>query len=801
MSTGGRDREGPGGAGARAPDATPSEDRVGQLRVQAAMRRRQTQKGEGEASQPSGGGRAAEGSELGASARAPLEKSFGQSFGDVRVHEDGVAEERGAQAVTYGTDIHMAQGRYQPESRAGQRLIAHELAHVVQQRGAEPMAQHSGAQPRLADQCLEREADRAAHRAIDGEPAGPLTRVSGLARPQHFESNEHKDIGDTAVPESPKGQPQGVELAPGYFVSYGDIVAMAGDFFESIDQLRGLAGNKGKGAGTREEVEYVRRVKIPNRDDLEGGFSPSAIHAVKQRYYDLAMRNKSHFVNPRAGDPGKSEKEKDAERELGPDKKPRGVNAGSSYQANHHSAIARALELGKAGQPIDEALAIEAFSNHYLTDSFSAGHLRTPRADAKAFWDAKVPMFFANFKGYVAEQIAKHIDTGLLTDELTRMTWPMNGTHAGVEQALANAGVGNVGFGDIISAALHDRDNAGGVFAKVDGKMVQLFGDGTIMDGGGNPLQKGASTKALAVKAVQVSVEDVRSAYAAGKSGQTADQAMQRFVDADGMFAAERLIPQVVPDADPAQTSKSLKWDFPTVDALLGDEEMKKALKLTGEEKADEFSKLGPKSPKMVKDAFDAAVVKGLRDDPTGFLSRVVNYVPDTGGGLFGHNTDDNANDYLAKARATPGGIASLSVEQKGKLIKDVTAGYTAGDEESAILEILGAKPGDAPALIAGEGWHRLWKTIDGEHCRSFVEQFGPAYWAGRSLDEKKQEIKFLSGGVTRDLAQETIVVILRTCSPSEVQKIDHDVGGMTGLSWDLNGKWNDEFKRMKRSE
>ncbi len=191
-------------------------------------------------------------------------------------------------------------------------------------------------------------------------------------------------------------------------------------------------------------------------------------------------------------------------------------------------------------------------------------------------------------------------------------------------------------------------------------------------------------------------------------------------------------------------------------------------------------------------------MVKPLTSDPVAFLKRVVNYVPDTGGGWFGHNTDDEAMDYMAKARATPGGIASLTVEQKQKLIKDVVAGYTAGDEEAAILEILGAKRADAPALIEHEGWHRLWKTIDGEHNTQFVEQFGPGYWAGRGFEEKKSEVKFLADGRTNERAQETIIVILRTCSPDQVRKIDDDVGGMMGLSWDLDGKWNTEFKKMK---
>ena len=41
-----------------------------------------------------------------------------------------------ARAFATGNDIFFAQGEYQPGSAAGGELIAHEVAHVVQQRGA-----------------------------------------------------------------------------------------------------------------------------------------------------------------------------------------------------------------------------------------------------------------------------------------------------------------------------------------------------------------------------------------------------------------------------------------------------------------------------------------------------------------------------------------------------------------------------------------------------------------------------------------------------------------------------------------
>lgn len=72
-------------------------------------------------------------------ARAPLEGHFGADLGGVRVHADGEAaalsRELNAQAFTVGSDIFFAEGQYNPSSRDGQGLLAHEVAHVGQQTG------------------------------------------------------------------------------------------------------------------------------------------------------------------------------------------------------------------------------------------------------------------------------------------------------------------------------------------------------------------------------------------------------------------------------------------------------------------------------------------------------------------------------------------------------------------------------------------------------------------------------------------------------------------------------------------
>ena len=70
--------------------------------------------------------------------RADMEQRLGHDFGDVRVHTDGAAHASAqavnAHAYTTGNNIVFQRGQYDPGSSAGQKLLAHELTHVVQQR-------------------------------------------------------------------------------------------------------------------------------------------------------------------------------------------------------------------------------------------------------------------------------------------------------------------------------------------------------------------------------------------------------------------------------------------------------------------------------------------------------------------------------------------------------------------------------------------------------------------------------------------------------------------------------------------
>jgi Domain of unknown function (DUF4157)/D-alanyl-D-alanine carboxypeptidase len=74
------------------------------------------------------------GESLPAATRSQLEHRIGHDFSRVRVHRDQpAAKTLSAHAFTIGHDVVFAEGRYQPDTREGRKLLAHELTHVVQQ--------------------------------------------------------------------------------------------------------------------------------------------------------------------------------------------------------------------------------------------------------------------------------------------------------------------------------------------------------------------------------------------------------------------------------------------------------------------------------------------------------------------------------------------------------------------------------------------------------------------------------------------------------------------------------------------
>jgi hypothetical protein len=119
-----------------------------------------------------------------------METAFGHSFSQVRVHTDSRAAQLSsalnARPFTIGSDVVFATGQYEPGTMIGDVLIAHELAHVVQQRDAS--ASSTVRQVAEADHdSLEAEADRSAMGVIASlwqGATGPLRNTASQALPR-----------------------------------------------------------------------------------------------------------------------------------------------------------------------------------------------------------------------------------------------------------------------------------------------------------------------------------------------------------------------------------------------------------------------------------------------------------------------------------------------------------------------------------------------------------------------------------------------------------------------------------------
>ncbi|HEU4372429.1 MAG TPA: DUF4157 domain-containing protein [Telluria sp.] len=122
------------------------------------------------------------GQPLDAGVRGEMESRFAHDFSGVRVHSDrraaASAAALDARAYTVGSDVVFGANQYAGHTDAGRRLIAHELAHVVQQGGGRGAARMQEKLPvsRPRD-TVERQADAAAQRVMTNQPVEALGRT------------------------------------------------------------------------------------------------------------------------------------------------------------------------------------------------------------------------------------------------------------------------------------------------------------------------------------------------------------------------------------------------------------------------------------------------------------------------------------------------------------------------------------------------------------------------------------------------------------------------------------------------
>jgi hypothetical protein len=164
---------------------------------------------------------AASGQPLDPGVKSEMETAFDENFSDVVIHHDHeseqTADELDARALTRGRDVYFGKGEYNPATREGKELLAHELTHVIQQRGETSQARQMG----QADDAFEREADRAAtaigtgapiHVAKQGNAPGVQLQPRGTPAPsqQQHEEPPQAPAGFMNVTINVSAHPSGV---------------------------------------------------------------------------------------------------------------------------------------------------------------------------------------------------------------------------------------------------------------------------------------------------------------------------------------------------------------------------------------------------------------------------------------------------------------------------------------------------------------------------------------------------------------------------------------------------------------
>ena len=486
------------------------------------------------------------------------------------------------------------------------------------------------------------------------------THLIGTARRSiaRFGEPEHKGIGDAA--SNVRFRLPGSKLFKELELTFGDFVAL-GDWFENMDDVRrimrgeplpgeekvGIVGaDKSRNyPSTIGQLYYAVLVKVRPKSQGEAAkaekdymgtlFSKVDKDAVEERYARLKTQNIKHFPNPLEGDVNLSTAEKATRTKGG---KPFGAIA--QYRASHLEAIGLAMSAGQLGDDRlhGEAIAMDAFACHFLTDMFSGSHTRTPRSSIEAFWDKKVPNFDDRLVKWLADEVTVAVNrdpTGWLEWLGVTVGAPFNAVRAKARQKIRKV-VPQLSFGDVVGLVIHDWEGAHGKdlhgpLVDVAGQRLRLVGDERLMpavDKFTKPMsdaqfkavlknQKGSDadrTFAAATLAVRASVENVERAFELARKKRKRQEIVASLMGKDGLFASERLIPKPVPDAKQPEDDRMPRWDYSTLDGLLDDPKFSQALLESGPKVAAPFDDTIKtlEASQAVKDQLKKAVVTPL---------------------------------------------------------------------------------------------------------------------------------------------------------------------------------------------
>ncbi|MEV6521603.1 OmpA family protein [Longispora sp. NPDC051575] len=190
----------------------------------------------------------------------------------------------------------------------------------------------------------------AGNRAVGGLiPAGMV---------QRFVGPEHAELGDATGAT--------LNLGNGVVLTWGQMVGIAGDEYGTVEEVIADSRTPEGRARLRAALEHDRvpgtlAATLPAKTTMLPS-NKTAEQEQDARYNALVVANVAHFAA--------------------------GGTAIATWTGHHQDALAKAMNAGlvedDAARQI--ALATEAFGQHFLTDAFSGGHVRTPRADILSWY-------------------------------------------------------------------------------------------------------------------------------------------------------------------------------------------------------------------------------------------------------------------------------------------------------------------------------------------------------------------------------------------------------------------------------
>lgn len=225
---------------------------------------------------------ASEAQPLAKDVRDRMESGFGHDFSAVRVHADRESAERargmGAQAFALGHDVHFAAGRYRPRSEQGERLLAHELAHVVQQ-------EHGG----TSDQS-ELRADAAAARVVHGEAVSPAL-LGGAARSVQMQPDEQTKPSDATSSDKSAVDPGASNKTLDRFSH--NSAALTGAHRKALRDLAAeIAARVGVSAGSRATITIRGHTDTSGDEKYNEGLGLTRANAAKAALEAALAKNK-----------------------------------------------------------------------------------------------------------------------------------------------------------------------------------------------------------------------------------------------------------------------------------------------------------------------------------------------------------------------------------------------------------------------------------------------------------------------------------------------------------------------------